>query len=45
MILLPRKGREKLDKRRKSESSKVEPEEFVNKYGIDHLKIGEAKHD
>ena len=34
-----------LDKTCKSESAKADPEDVVNTYGIDHLKIGEAKHD
>ena len=36
---------EKLGKKRKSESSKVDPEEVGSTYGIGHIKIGEAKHD
>ena len=43
---IPKKNKEKkLAKKRKSESAKVEPEDFGNNYGTDHLKIGEAKHD
>ena len=32
-------------KKRKSEIAKADPEDFGNTYGIDHIKIGEAKHD
>ena len=42
---IPREKKEKLAKTRKTESAKAEPEDFGNTYGIDHLKIGEAKHD
>ena len=45
MILLPRKRGKKLAKKSKSEISKADLEDFGNNYGIDHLKIGEAKHD
>ena len=45
VILFPRKRRIKLAKTHKTEIAKVEPEDFGNTYGIEHLKIGEAKHD
>ena len=40
-----KKNKEKLAKKRKSEGAKTDPEDFGNIYGINHLKIGEAKHD
>ena len=44
MILFSRKRRGEMAKNSKSESVKAYPEDVVNTYGIDHLKIGEAKH-
>ena len=32
-------------KNRKSESAKADPEDVGDTYGIDHLKVGKAKHD
>ena len=45
LILFPIKIREKLVKKRKSESAKADPKDCENYYGIDHLKIGEDTHD
>ena len=45
VILFPRKKKIKLAKKRKSESAMADPEDCENTDGIDHLKIGEAKHD
>ena len=45
MIPPPRKGREKLAKKRKSESAKEDSEEVGRTYGIDRLNIGEDNHD
>ena len=42
---IPKKNKEKKARKRKSESAKLDPEDVGNAYGIDHLKIGEAKHD
>ena len=42
---ITKKRKEKLAKRRNSESAKLDPEDCENTYGIDHLKIGEATHD
>ena len=42
---IPKKNKEKgLAKNCKSERAKADPEDFGNTYGIDHLKISEAKH-
>ena len=38
----PKKGRAG---KRKSDSATADPEDCENTYGIDHLEIGEAKHD
>ena len=40
-----KKKKKKNARNRKSESAKLDPEDVGNAYGIDHLKIGEAKHD
>ena len=45
MILFPLKRSKKLAKHCKSEIAKADPEDIGNTYGIDHLKIGEVKHD
>ena len=42
---IPKKNKGGVAKKRKSGSAKADPEDFGNTYGIDHLKIGEAKHD
>ena len=42
-FLIKRRG--KLDKKRNSESAKAHLEDFGDTYGIDYLKICEAKHD
>ena len=44
---IPKKKKEgkKLDIKRKSEIAKADPEGFGNTYGIDHFKMGDAKHD
>ena len=44
MILFSRKIRGKMAENIKSESVKADPEDVGNTYGIDHFKIGEAKH-
>ena len=45
MSLFPRKRRGGVAKKRKSETTKAGSEDVGNTYGIDHLKIGETKHD
>ena len=45
VILSSRKIRKNKAKERNIEISKVDTEDHENTYGIDHLKIGEAKHD
>ena len=42
---ITKKRREKTGKKAKSEIAKLDPEDFGNTYGIDHLKMGEAKHN
>ena len=42
---IPKKKKEKLVKKRKSESAKADPKDCENTYGIEHFKIGEATHD